>query len=107
MGGQLLVQLQRSLDQTDHLVMPRLDSAQKYGKCPAFFVENPDFVLGQTIHLIHQLVDLPIGDGELLVEELTGAGALLLRGAGLLLLQLNHPRHQFDHLVMPRLDIAP
>jgi hypothetical protein len=39
-------------------------------------------------------------------EELTGAGVLLLRGAGLLLLQIHHPRHQFDHLVMPGLDIV-
>jgi hypothetical protein len=31
---------------------------------------------------------------------------LLLRGAGLLLLQFHHPRHQFDRLVMPRLDIV-
>jgi hypothetical protein len=46
---------------------------------------------------------LLVGDGELLVEELLRAGALLLRGAGLLLLQFHHPRHQFDHLVVPGL----
>jgi hypothetical protein len=37
---------------------------------------------------------------------LAGTGALLLRGAGLLLLQFHHPRHHLDHLVMPRIDIA-
>jgi hypothetical protein len=30
MGGQLLVQLQHRLDQTDHLIIPRLDVPAKY-----------------------------------------------------------------------------
>jgi hypothetical protein len=44
---------------------------------------------------------LLVGDGELLIEELPGAGTLFLWGAGLLFLQVQHPRHQFDHLVVP------
>ena len=48
---------------------------------------------------VHQVVYLPVSRRDLTLE-----GFLLMRRLGLeqLLVQVEHPLHQLDHLVMPR-----